>query len=251
MLTRRVIPCLDIQDGRVVKGVRFQGLRDAGDPVAQAQRYAQEGADEIVLLDVSATRAGRSHAVRTVAAVRQVLDIPLCVGGGVRSVQDAGRLLNAGADKVAVNSAALARPELIQELSSRFGRQCTVLSIDARQRGTRFEVLTHAGTRVHAKDAVAWAVQGQALGAGEILLTSWDRDGTGEGYQLALLQGVCAAVGIPVVASGGAQSPDHMSQALRAGAQAVLAATLFHDRAYSVAAVKSHLAELGWEIRPC
>lgn len=251
MLTRRVIPCLDIQDGRVVKGVRFQGLRDAGDPVAQARRYAQQGADELVLLDVSATRAGRGHAVQTVAAVRQVLDIPLCVGGGVRSVQDAARLLQAGADKVAVNSAALARPALIQELSSRFGRQCTVLSIDARQRGARFEVLSHAGTQVHCMDAVAWAVQGEALGAGEVLLTSWDRDGTGEGYQLALLQAVCGAVGIPVVASGGAQSPEDMSQALGAGAQAVLAATLFHDRAYTVAAVKSRLAELGWEIRPC
>ncbi|MBK9368164.1 MAG: imidazole glycerol phosphate synthase subunit HisF [Deltaproteobacteria bacterium] len=251
MLTRRVIPCLDVRDGRVVKGVRFQGLRDAGDPVEQAARYEAQGADELVILDVSATDEGRATAIRTVEAVRAVLGIPLTVGGGVREVEDARRLLEAGADKVSTNTAAVRRPALLAELAERFGRQCVVLALDAAARleGGGWEVVVRAGKERTGQDAIAWAVEATTLGAGEILLTSWDRDGTGLGYDLPLTSAIAQAVTVPVIASGGAASAAHLAAALHAGADAVLAATIFHDGHTTVGAVKDALAALGLELR--
>ncbi len=246
----RIIPCLDMRDGRVVKGIRFANLRDAGDPAAQAGRYDQEGADEIVILDVSATTAGRAHQVETVRAVRRVLTIPLTVGGGVRTADDAGRLLDAGADKVAVNTAAVERPELIAEIATRFGSQCAVLALDAARSGPgAFEVVTHAGTRRTGADAAEWASRAALLGAGEILLTSFDRDGTGEGYDLELLATISRAVGVPIIASGGASGPAHMAEAVRGGAAAVLAASIFHDSVFTVDAVKRELEAGGIPVR--
>ncbi len=246
----RIIPCLDVRDGRVVKGVRFANLRDAGDPAAQAARYDAEGADELVILDVSATTEGRAHQVETVRAVRRVLTVPLTVGGGVRTIDDAARLLDAGADKVAVNTAAVERPELIAEIASRLGSQCAVLALDAaRTAAGSFEVVTHAGTRRTGIDAVAWAQRAASLGAGEILLTSYDRDGTGEGYDLALLGAVSGAVNVPVIASGGAADPSHMRDALGAGAAAILAATIFHEARWTVGEVKRALREAGVPVR--
>ncbi|MFT4976461.1 MAG: cyclase [Myxococcota bacterium] len=248
--TRRVVPCLDVRDGRIVKGVRFQGLRDAGDPVERAALYAAQGADELVLLDVSATPEGRRTAAETVAAVRAVLDVPLTVGGGIRAVADAERLLAAGADKVGVNSAAVARPALLRELAERFGRQCVVLALDAARRpGGGWEVVVRSGRERTGRDAIAWARSAVALGAGEILLTSWDRDGTGDGYDLDLLAAITEAVSVPVIASGGASLPGHLAAALGAGADAALAASIFHDGVYTVAAVKAALAEAGVAIR--
>lgn len=247
--TRRIVPCLDIRDGRIVKGVRFQGLRDAGDPVERAALYAAQGADELVLLDVSATPEGRRTAAETVAAVRDVLDVPLTVGGGIRSVSDAGRLLVAGADKVGVNSAAVARPALISELAEQFGRQCVVLSLDAARCASGWEVVVRAGRDRTGLDAIAWAREAVERGAGEILLTSWDRDGTGDGYDLALLSAITAAVSVPVIASGGASRPAHLAAALGAGADAALAASIFHDGVYTVGDVKSALAEAGIPVR--
>lgn len=251
MLTRRLIPCLDVRNGRVVKGVQFANLRDAGDPVEQAARYERDGADEIVILDVSATTEGRETALETVRSVREVLSIPLTVGGGVKCIDDALALLGAGADKVGINTAAVERPEAIAELSSRVGAQCVVLAIDAaRSAGsTGWDVVTRAGTNRTALDAVEWAVRGQQLGAGEILLTSWDRDGTQAGYDLDLLGTVCGAVGIPVIASGGAASAAHMARAIEAGADAVLAASIFHDARYTVTQIKNELAACGVEVR--
>ena len=247
----RVIPCLDVRDGRVVKGVRFQGLRDAGDPVEQAAAYAAQGADELVMLDVSATAEGRAAAEHTVAAVRSVLPLPLTVGGGLREVADAARYLSVGADKVAVNTAAVADPTLLGRLAERFGCQCVVLALDAAQRegADGWEVVTHAGTRRTGIDAVAWAREATQRGAGELLLTSWDRDGTGLGYDTALLTAVSAAAPVPVIASGGARTPDHLAAALRAGADAVLAASIFHDGETTVSAVKSALRDQGIEVR--
>lgn len=254
MLTRRLIPCLDVRDGRVVKGIRFQGLRDAGDPVQRAAAYAQQGADEIVLLDISATPQGRMTAYATVSAVRAVLDVPLTVGGGVRDVDDAAALLEAGADKVAVNTAAVRRKELLRELSARFGRQCVVLAVDAARVGSpgalQWQVIVRSGTEPLALDAIAWAREATALGAGEILLTSFDRDGTRDGYDLELIAAVSDAVRVPVIASGGAAEPEHLVQALAAGADAVLAASIFHDDAFSIADVKAYLAARGVAVRP-
>lgn len=251
MLTRRVIPCLDTRDGRVVKGVRFQELRDAGDPAELAALYERQGADEIVLLDVSATPEGRGHALETVRRVRRELAIPLTVGGGVRAVEDALALLEAGADKVGVNTAAVRRPALVSELAARFGAQCTVLAIDAARRldGGGFEVVVRSGTERTGLDAVDWARQATELGAGEILLTSWDRDGTQSGYDCALIGAIAQAVRVPVIASGGAASATHLLEALRAGADAVLAASIFHDGAWTVAALKDELARAGMEMR--
>ncbi len=251
MLTDRIIPCLDIRDGRVVKGVRFQNLRDAGDPVEQALRYQEQGADELVMLDVSATREGRSAAIETVRAVRRVLEIPITVGGGVRTVDDALALLGAGADKVGINSAAVERPSLLAELSERVGVQCVVLAIDAARRigGSGWEVVSRAGTERTSIDAIGWAREGQDLGAGEILLTSWDRDGTGTGYDLGLIRAIRGSVRVPIIASGGAASCEHVLDAFRAGADAVLAATIFHDARTSVGAVKSFLSTNGLEVR--
>lgn len=250
MLTVRVIPCLDVRDGRVVKGIQFQGLVDAGDPAERAAAYEAQGADELVILDVSATPEGRGHAVETVRQVRDVLRIPLTVGGGVRRVEDAARLLDAGADKVSVNTAAVDRPEILNELATRFGSQCTVLAIDAAQRADgSFEVVTRSGTNRTGIDVVQWARDGVARGAGEILLTSWDRDGTKSGYDTVLLRAVSDAVRVPVIASGGAASAAHLVEALAAGASAVLAASIFHYGETTVADVKRELAAAGLEVR--
>ncbi len=252
MLTRRVIPCLDIRDGRVVKGVRFQGLRDAGDPVERALAYEAQGADELVLLDVSATPDGRANAAETVAMVREVLSIPLTVGGGVRTIADAERLLAAGADKVGVNTAAVDRPGLLMELADRVGRQCVVLSIDAaRHEDGRagWGIVTKSGTERRGMEAPAWAAEAEGLGAGEILLTSWDRDGTRTGYDTGLIAAVAAACGVPIVASGGGNSAAHMVEAFEAGADAVLAASIFHDGDTTVGDLKRKLAAAGVVVR--
>jgi len=246
---RRVIPCLDVHDGRVVKGIQFQALRDAGDPVELAKIYAQQGADELVLLDVSATPDGREHALKTVREVRREIPIPLTVGGGVRKLEDAAALLEAGADKVAVNTAAVSRPELLSEMASAFGCQCTVLALDAAQAGNSWQVVVRSGRDRLELDVVEWAQAAVEAGAGEILLTSWNRDGTGSGYDLELLQAVCGAVGVPVIASGGAESAEHMAQALLAGADAVLAASILHDEHTTVSAIKHRLDALGMEVR--
>ncbi len=250
MLTVRVIPCLDVRGGRVVKGVKFQGLRDAGDPAELAERYEREGADEIVVLDVSATAEERAAACGTVAEVRHAVGIPVTVGGGVRTGDDAGRLLDAGADRVSVNSAAVANPGLVREIADRFGVQCCVVAIDAAATGPGgWEVVTNAGTHRTGIDAVAWSQRCASLGAGEILLTSWDRDGTGSGYDLGLLGAVAGAVRIPVVASGGASGPGHMAEACDAGADAVLAASIFHDGVLTVRDVKRDLERAGVPVR--
>ena len=252
MLRPRVVPCLDVASGRVVKGVRFAGLRDAGDPVERAAAYADQGADELVLLDVSATREGRGHALALVRAVRAVLAIPLTAGGGVRAIEDVERLLAAGADKVALNSAALERPRLVAELADRFGAQCTVLALDAARRAderTGWEVVTHGGTRRTGRDALAWAQQAADLGAGEILLTSLDRDGTRAGYERELVAAVCRAVSVPVIASGGASGPADLVAGLGAGASAVLVASILHDGETTIADLKRALALAGVEVR--
>ena len=247
MLTARVIPCLDVDGGRVVKGVRFQGLRDAGDPVELCAAYETQGADELVMLDVSATPEGRSNAHRTVAAVREALGVPLTVGGGVRRLRDAGDLLEAGADKVAANTAAVARPELLTEIAGRFGSQCAVVAIDAARRGAGdgWEAVTLSGRNRTGIDAVGWAREAAERGAGEVLLTSWDRDGARSGYDTALIAEVARAARVPVVASGGAAAPEHLVAALEAGADAVLAASIFHDGDYTVGDVKRAMARAG------
>ncbi|MGF1477376.1 MAG: imidazole glycerol phosphate synthase subunit HisF [Geminicoccaceae bacterium] len=249
MLTSRIIPCLDVSDGRIVKGVKFQGLRDAGDPAERAWLYQDHGADEIVILDVSATPEGRGHQYEVVRRVRAGLSIPLTVGGGVRELGDAEALLDAGADKVSINTAAVAEPALVDAISATFGAQCAVVAIDAAWRQDRFEVLTHGGRTPTGIDAVAWAKEVADRGAGEILLTSWDRDGTGEGYDVPLIEAVAGASRLPVIASGGASGPDHLIAALQAGADAVLAASIFHDDKMTVADVKAKLAEAGIEVR--
>ncbi len=251
MLTRRVIPCLDVRDGRVVKGVQFANLRDAGDPAELAHAYARQGADELVILDVTATLEGRLAMLATIRAVRRVLDVPLTVGGGIRSVDDARAALQAGADKVSVNTAAVEDPGLIARLSGEFGRQCTVLAIDAASAGEgAWVVVTHAGRRRRDLSVTAWARQAEALGIGEVLLTSFDRDGARSGYDLPLLSAVSSAVGVPVIASGGADSAAHMAQAFAAGADAALAASIFHDADTTVDAVKRELLALGVPVRP-
>lgn len=250
MLTVRVIPCLDVRDGRVVKGVRFQGLRDAGDPAELASMYEAQGADEIVLLDVAATAQARAAQADTVARVRAELSIPLTVGGGLRTVEDAYRLLQAGADKVSVNTAAVHSPALLEELAKRFGTQCTVLALDAAKRNDGgFETLVRSGAQRTGLNAIAWAREATARGAGEILLTSWDRDGTRTGYELQLIAQVSLAVSVPVVASGGAAAAEDLVEAVQAGADAVLAASIFHDGSATVKQVKGVLARAGLEVR--
>lgn len=251
MLAARIIPCLDVRDGRVVKGVRFQGLRDAGDPVTLAAAYEAQGADELILLDVSATPEGRGAALETVARVRAQLSIPLCVGGGVRQMSDVRALLSAGADKVSTNTAAVERPELLAELSGRFGGQCTVIAVDAARRseGAGWEVVVLSGKRRTGIDAVEWARRAVSLGAGEILLTCWDRDGTRLGYDLELVKAVSDAVAVPVIASGGASTAEHLLAGLQAGASAVLAASIFHYGETTVASLKEYLAGRGIEVR--
>ena len=254
MLTKRIIPCLDVDSGRVVKGVRFQGLRDAGDPVERAAAYEAQGGDELVILDVSATPEGRGHATETVAAVREVLRIPLTVGGGVRKLEDAERLLAVGADKVATNTAAVRDPSLLDRLAVRFGVQCTVLALDAARRDPEdatqgWELVVHSGKERTGKDAIAWAREAASRGAGEIVLTSWDRDGTRAGYDCELLRAVSAAVTIPVIASGGAAHAAHLVEAAEAGASALLIASILHDRDTTVGALKEALADAGLEVR--
>lgn len=249
-LASRVIPCLDIKDGRVVKGIRFQGLRDAGDPVECAALYEQQGADEIVLLDVSATPEGRGHALNTVGAVRNVLSIPLSVGGGVRSADDAGRLLEAGADKVGINTAAVSRPALIAEIAERFGTQCTVLAVDGAAGETGWEVVVESGMKRTGLDVVEWCRKAVAVGAGEILLTSWDRDGTRSGYDLDLIRSVSAAATVPVIASGGADRAGHLVEAIEAGASAALIASILHDGDTTVGDLKQALTAAGIVVRP-
>lgn len=250
MLANRIVPCLDIDDGRVVKGVRFQGLRDAGDPVECASAYEKQGADEIVLLDVSATPEGRANNLDVVAAVREVLSIPLTVGGGVRAADDAARLLDVGADKVGINTAAVSRPELITEMNARFGAQCTVVAVDAARRGDGWEVVVRSGKERTGIDAVGWCGKAVAHGAGEILLTSWDRDGTGDGYDLDLVREVASTVNVPVIASGGASGHQHMVEAYRAGATAALIASILHDGLTTVGQLKKEIARQGVRIRP-
>jgi imidazole glycerol-phosphate synthase subunit HisF len=248
-LTKRLIPCLDIRDGRVVKGVNFQALKDAGDPVERAVTYAAQGADEVVLLDVSATREGRAASRDTVGAIRRGIGIPLTVGGGVRSSADVEGLLQVGADKVAVNTAAVSQPDLIDELARRFGRQCVVVAIDARRVDRNWRVMTNSGERVSVRGAVEWALEAETRGAGEILLTSWDKDGTGTGYDLSLISEVGATTSVPIIASGGGAGPGDMGDAFAAGADAVLAASIFHNGKSTVGALKRELARAGWAVR--
>lgn len=251
MLTRRIIPCLDVRDGRVVKGIKFQGLRDAGDPASLAASYEEMGADEITILDVSATPDGRATAVETVRKVRERLSIPLTVGGGVRTADNAKALLEAGADKVGVNTAAVRTPELITEIATRFGSQCAVVAIDAgrRENGEGWEVIITSGTERTGLDVIEWTRHMVERGAGEILLTSWDRDGTKAGYDTELLRAVTSAVNVPVIASGGAATPAHLLEAIQAGADAVLAASIFHYGEYNVEDIKKYLEENGVAVR--
>ncbi len=251
-LTHRVIPCLDVRDGRVVKGVKFQNLRDQGDPAESAARYAEQGADEIVFLDVTASPEGREADRDWIRRTAEQVFIPLSVGGGVREVADAEKHLRSGADKVGVNTAAIADPGLIDGLARRFGSQCVVLSVDALKNGTTtsgWEVVTHGGRRRQGRDAVEWIVEGVRRGAGEILLTSIDADGTRDGYDLEILEAVCGRIEVPVIASGGAGKPEHLACALRAGAAAVLAASIFHQGTYTVGEIKRYLAAQGFPMR--
>ena len=252
MLARRIIPCLDVKDGRVVKGVNFINLRDAGDPVEQARIYDREGADELCFLDISATPEGRQTTVQMVRQVADQVFLPLTVGGGIRSVEDVRRILKAGADKVSLNSAAVRRPELLTQAARRFGSQCIVLAIDARRTPEGgWEVTVDGGRTPTGLDAVAWAVEGVRLGAGEILLTSMDADGTLAGYDLPLTRAVAATVDVPVIASGGAGSLEHFAAVLQEGrADAALAASLFHDQVLTVGQVKRYLIGRGIPIRP-
>ncbi len=251
MRSVRVIPCLDVDAGRVVKGVKFLGLRDAGDPCELAARYDAEGADEVVFLDITASSDDRETMIDVVRRTADEVFIPLTVGGGVRTVEDARRLLRAGADKVGVNSAAVARPDLVRELAEEFGAQCVVVAIDARRANRSWEVYTHGGRKPTALDALSWAQEVCDLGAGEILLTSMDRDGTRDGFDLRLTRAVVDAVGVPVIASGGVGNLDHLVEgAVAGGADAVLAASIFHFGEYTVAEAKARLAAAGVTVRP-
>lgn len=250
MLTKRVIPCLDVKEGRVVKGIHFVNLRDAGDPVEQAQAYDAEGADELTFLDINASHENRGTLRAMVERVADSIFIPFTVGGGVRTADDVRALLRSGADKVSMNTGAIARPELVNECAAKFGSQCVVVAIDARREGEGWRVVTHGGRRPVARDAVAWAREVAARGAGEILLTSIDRDGTLAGYDVELLRQVGTAVNLPVIASGGAGELAHFYDALAdGGADAVLAASLFHDRQLTIPQVKAYLRERGLPVR--
>lgn len=251
MHAKRVIPCLDVDNGRVVKGTSFVDIRDAGDPIELAERYDAAGADELVFLDITATSGQRDTVVELARRTADNVFIPFTIGGGIRSVADAQAVLDAGADKVAVNSAAVARPELIDELAEQFGVQCVVLAIDAKQRadGSGWEVYVAGGRTPTGRDVVEWAREGAERGAGEILLTSMDRDGSHDGYDLGLTGAVAAAVNVPVIASGGAGQLDHLAEALEAGADAVLCASIFHYGRFTVKDVKTHLARAGVPIR--
>jgi cyclase len=256
--TARVIPCLDVDAGRVVKGVNFVGLRDAGDPVELAARYDAEGADELVFLDITASSDQRDTIVDVVRRTAEQVFIPFTIGGGIRSVDDARRLLRAGADKVSVNTAAVERPELVSEIAEEFGNQCVVVAIDARRRrdvdrtaGSAWEVFTHGGRTPTGLDVVEWARQAEALGAGELLLTSMDRDGTRDGFDVELTAAVSDAVGVPVIASGGVGTLEHLVEGVTQGrADAVLAASIFHFGQHTVHEAKSHMVAAGVAVRP-
>ncbi|MEO5567567.1 MAG: imidazole glycerol phosphate synthase subunit HisF [Gemmatimonadaceae bacterium] len=250
MLARRLIVCLDVRDGRVAKGVRFESLRDVGDPVTLAARYEREGADEIVFLDIAATQEGRATMLDVVQRTAEQVFIPLTVGGGIDSVADVARALRAGADKVSINSAAVARPGLITEAANRFGSQCVVASIDARRTGESWEVFTRGGRQRTGRDAIAWAIECAERGAGEILLTSVDRDGTRDGYDCELTRAISRSVSVPVVASGGAGSAGHVRDVLRdAGADAALVAGILHDAITSIGAIKEMMRTNGIPVR--
>lgn len=251
MLARRIIPCLDVADGRVVKGVHFQSLRDAGDPVEQAARYDAEGADELVFLDITASAERRDTTLDMVRRVADAIFIPFTVGGGIRSTEDAGAALRAGADKTAVNTAAVRDPQLVRRLSDTFGAQCVVAAVDVRrEQPETWRVYVTGGRDATGLDALDWLAELEQLGAGEILLTSMDRDGTGSGYDLALLDAAAQRVRIPVIASGGAGSLEHLAKALSAGAHGVLAASIFHDRGCSLPEARAYLRERYFAVRP-
>jgi imidazole glycerol-phosphate synthase subunit HisF len=254
MLAKRIIPCLDVKSGRVVKGINFVGLRDAGDPVEIARRYDEQGADELTFLDITASSDERDIILHVVEAVAEQVFIPLTVGGGIRSVDDVRRLLNAGADKVSINTAAVHNPQLVADASGKVGSQCIVVAIDAKQvadgAAPRWEVFTHGGRNPTGLDAVEWAQRMQRLGAGEILLTSMDRDGTRNGFDLALTRAISDAVDIPVIASGGVGNLDHLAEGVLAGhADAVLAASIFHYGEHTVRAAKEHMQTRGIQVR--
>jgi len=244
MLKKRIIPCLDVKNGRVVKGVNFENLIDAGDPVAQAKFYYEEGADELCFLDIAASIEDRGTTLEMVKKISQVCFIPFTVGGGISTVDDFSNLLKCGADKVSINSAAIKNPALIMQAAKRFGSQCVVVAIDAKKNSAgNYEIFTHGGSKETGIDAIAWAKEVEALGAGEILLTSMDRDGTKSGYDLELLQKITSQVSIPVIASGGVGNLQHLAEGLNAGAAAVLAASIFHFKNYSIRQAKEFLAE--------
>ncbi len=249
MLARRIIPCLDVKDGRVVKGINFVELRDAGDPVEQAAAYERQGADELCYLDISASPEGHDTIVDIVKRTADEVFMPLTVGGGVRSVADVERLLLAGADKISINTAAIRRPDLVREASERFGNQAIVVAVDAKRRGESWEVYSHGGRTPEGHDAIEWCKRVADLGAGEILLTSMDRDGTGRGYDLELIRAVATAVSIPVVASGGVGKLADLADGLVAGADAVLAASIFHFGQHTIGEAKAFLIERGLAIR--
>ena len=250
MAVVRVIPCLDVDKGRVVKGVRFEGLRDKGDPVELAARYEEAGADELVLLDVSATVEGREPLYRVVSDVASVIMIPFTVGGGVRSVADVERLLDSGADKVSINTAAVRNPKIVEEAAREFGSQSIVVAIDARRRGSWWEVYVSSGREATGLDALGWARRAVELGAGELLVTSIDRDGTRMGYDVELTARIASAVDVPIIASGGAGRLEHFYEAYKAGATGLLAAGLFHDGILTPLEVKHYLKSRGVEVRP-
>jgi cyclase len=249
MLTKRIIPCLDVKDGRVVKGVNFVGLRDAGDPVEVATRYDEEGADELTFLDITASHEKRPILLDVVRRTAETVFMPLTVGGGVRESADVRALLVAGADKVSINTAAVARPDFVREAAERFGTQCIVVAIDAKRVGDHWEVFTHGGRTPTGLDAVEWARRMEKYGAGEILLTSMDRDGTKLGYDLALTRAIAEAVGVPVIASGGVGTLEHLYEGLSAGADAALAASIFHYRETTIGEAKDYLAKRGIAVR--
>ncbi|HHV78497.1 MAG TPA: imidazole glycerol phosphate synthase subunit HisF [Firmicutes bacterium] len=248
-LAKRLIACLDVKNGKVVKGVNFRDLREAGDPVSAGRAYSLAGVDELVFLDITASLEGRSTVVDLVRRTAANVFIPFTVGGGIRTMAQVREILHAGADKIAINTAAIQNPGLLTEAADKYGSQCVVLAIDAKKRGGGWEVFSHGGHMPTGLDAVEWAIRGELAGAGEILLTSMDGDGTGEGYDLELISAVSSAVGVPVIASGGAGRPEHLLEALQAGASAVLLASVLHYGKYTVEELKGYLREHGVRVR--
>ncbi|WP_153462633.1 imidazole glycerol phosphate synthase subunit HisF [Sediminibacillus terrae] len=250
MIVKRIIPCLDVKEGKVVKGTNFVSLRELGDPVDMASSYSREGADEIIFLDISATNEGRQTMIDIVKKTAETVFVPFTVGGGVKSIDDVTRLLQAGADKVGMNSAAVANPSLIREAADRFGSQCVVVAVDAKRIGNSWHVMTHGGSRDSGKDALKWVKEAELQGAGEILLTSVDTDGVKDGFDLELTRAVVDSVRTPVIASGGCGKPEHFGEVFRkTGVSAALAASIFHERIYSIDQVKQSCAEQGVDIR--